>query len=48
MSWKCPRCEQMNKSEWPDAIVDYQKCNHCEALCDVQVIMILEGVELIE
>lgn len=48
MRWKCPRCEQMNKSEWTDTMVDYQKCNHCEVLCDVQVTMILEGVELIE
>lgn len=48
IKWECPRCEKINTSEWANAMVEYQKCEHCGITCDVQVTVVLEGVEVIE
>ena len=48
IKWECPRCEKINTSEWANAMVEYERCEHCNTLCDVHITVVLEGVEVIE
>lgn len=48
IKWECPRCEKLNKAEWAEAMVNYQKCRHCGVTCDVEIVVTVEGVTVIE